>query len=45
MTAQVPETLYCEGQQLAMCCEPLELYFERIGKRPDFVAPHTVCWR
>ena len=45
MTAQIPETLWIDGERHALCTEPLEAYFRGPGSRPEFQAPHTACWR
>lgn len=45
MTAQIPENLHYEGQEHAMCEEPLSLYFCLAGIKPDFEASSTGLWR
>jgi hypothetical protein len=46
MTAQLPEWLRHEGQELAMCTTPLDDYFVLGGRRPDFDTRHsTMLWR
>ena len=44
MTAQVTESLKYEGQNIALCEEPLADYFSLIGKDTPFEAPHTALW-
>ena len=41
MTAQIPESLRYQGQDLALCELPLEGYFEMGGSRPDFLCLST----
>ena len=49
MTAQVGERLVLESQELTMCTEPLECWFEQLrgqgGARPAFRTPHTALAR
>ena len=45
MTAQIPEALWYEGMEHALCSEPLEDYFQQIDKLPPFEEMHTACWR
>jgi hypothetical protein len=45
MTAQIPETLRYEGENVPMCTEPLETYFEMGGEKPDFEKPSTALSR
>ena len=46
MTAQVPEVLRHEGQELAMCTNPLGDYFALGGMRPRFdTRRSTMLWR
>ena len=45
MTAQTPEKLTYNGEQYAMCTEPLGEFVAMGGKLPEFVWPHTACWR
>jgi hypothetical protein len=45
MTAQISEKLIFEGQQLAMCTNPLSLYFAMGGDGPDFEYNCTALWR
>lgn len=45
MTAQTPELLIFEGIEHSMCSEPLGDFFALGGRRPEFRAPHTACWR
>jgi hypothetical protein len=44
-TAQIPERIVYEGTEGFLFTEPLESYFTRDNPRPEFVAPHTACWR
>ena len=47
-TAQIPDYLIYQGDTLAIFSNPLEKYFEQIGKREliDFVGcGSTACWR
>ncbi len=45
MTAQISERLSYEGQQLAMCTNPLRLYFAMGGDGPNFEYNCTALWR
>jgi hypothetical protein len=45
MTAQTPEKLTYNGEQYAMCTEPLSEFVAVGGKLPEFVWPDTACWR
>lgn len=45
MTAQVTEVLNYDGEDLALCGEPLVGYFTLLGESPPFAAPHTALWR
>ena len=45
MTAQVTETLRYNGEELALCEQPLSDYFELAGVAPPFEAPHTALRR
>ncbi len=45
MTAQFPEQLLYNGETLAMCDEPLDVYFMLGGKNPHFEANCSACWR
>jgi hypothetical protein len=45
MTAQIPETLILDGQELAMCSEPLGDYFRFSGTRPALAETCTALWR
>ena len=45
MTAQIPERLIYEGQQLSMCTHPLSLYFTMGGDGPHFDFNCTALWR
>ncbi len=45
MTAQFSEKLTYQGEQLALCTEPLVDYFVLSNKRPDFKSPSTALWR
>lgn len=45
MTAQTPESLLYDGQQMSMCSEPLADYFALGGVKPDFRCPSTGLWR
>jgi len=49
MTAQVGERLVIESQELTMCTEPLECWFEQLrgqgGARPAFRTRHTALAR
>ena len=44
-TAQIPERIVYEGTEEFLFTEPLDKYFTRDNPRPEFVAPHTACWR
>jgi len=45
MTAQVPEILLYEGEELSMCAEPLGGYFTLTGLEPNFRSNCTALWR
>lgn len=45
MTAQTPEILWLDGEKRALFADPIEAYFEELGTRPKFRAPHTACRR
>lgn len=45
MTAQISDVIYLDGKKRSLMSEPLEQYFETIGHRPQFQAPHTGLWR
>ena len=45
MTAQVPETLLYEGEELSMCAEPLGRYFVLTGLKPNFRSNCIALWR
>ena len=45
MTAQIPETLTYEEQQLALLTNPLQLFFELGGANPGFQSSSTALWR
>ncbi len=45
MTAQIAERLIFEGENLAMCSEPLSDYFALGGREPPFDARCTALWR
>ena len=45
MTAQATELLIYEGEELALCSEPLELYLEMNPPPVKFMSPHTGLWR
>ena len=45
MTAQVPEKLLFEGEELDLCNEPLELFIEKTPMTVRFMSPHTALWR
>lgn len=45
MTAQCGEALRYQGKDYNMGTEPLEMYFELTGARPDFQPAHTGLWR
>lgn len=45
MTAQASERLIFEGHEHAMCSLPLSDFFGFGGRRVEFRAPHTGCWR
>jgi hypothetical protein len=44
-TAQIPERIVYEGTEGSLFTNPLESYFTRDNPSPEFVAPHTACWR
>lgn len=45
MTAQFTELLRYQGEDLALCSNPLDEYFAMGGANPGFVAPCTALWR
>jgi hypothetical protein len=45
MTAQVPEKLLFEGEELDLCNEPLELFIEKTPTTVRFMSAHTALWR
>jgi hypothetical protein len=45
MTAQASESLTYNGEEFAMCTEPLSAFFSAGGKDPGFVSMDTACWR
>jgi hypothetical protein len=45
MTAQIAEKLRYRGEEMPMCTEPLEAYFESGVPRPRFRATSTALWR
>ena len=45
MTAQIAERLLYEGEELAMCTNPLADYFALGGSRPSFESNSTALWR
>ncbi len=45
MTAQTPERLLYEGQEVPLCTEPLEDFFTLAGDRPQLQIAHTGLWR
>lgn len=45
MTAQISEKLLYQGQERAMCTEPLGDYFALGGERPTFADTSTALWR
>jgi hypothetical protein len=45
VTAQSPERLHYQGEELAMCTEPLSDYFHLGGLNPGFTWTSTALWR
>lgn len=45
MTAQIPERLFFEGQEVALHANPLGMYFDLIGSDPGFAPSMTCLWR
>lgn len=45
MTAQFPERLLYEEQDLSLCDTPLSTYFALRGVAPDFIATCSALWR
>jgi len=45
MTAQIAEKLLYEGQERAMCTEPLGDFFALGGESPAFANTNTALWR
>jgi hypothetical protein len=45
MTAQVPETIFIDGEAHALLGQPLEARFGRRHRRPLFRVQTTACWR
>jgi hypothetical protein len=45
MTAQIPESLRYEGEEVAMCSNPLDTYFAMGGRNPRFDVNCSALWR
>jgi hypothetical protein len=45
MTAQLCDHIHIEDQEHKLYCEPLESYWHEYHPKPDFLPPHTACWR
>lgn len=45
MTAQVPENLRYQNEEVPMCTTPLDDYFHMGGYKPNFKVPFTALWR
>ncbi|HMM54214.1 MAG TPA: hypothetical protein PKC23_04240 [Candidatus Desulfobacillus sp.] len=45
MTAQIAERLRYQGEEMALCANPLDDYFDLGGEKPPFVASSTALWR
>lgn len=45
MTAQVPERLLYEGEELSLCSEPLQSYFRKSEIKSPFFGECTSNWR
>ena len=45
MTAQISDNIIIEGQEYKLYCEPLESFWNEFNPKPDFIPPHTACWR
>lgn len=45
MTAQIPESLHFQGEDRALCTNPLDSYFALGGARPAFADTSTALWR
>lgn len=45
MTAQIPERLNYQGEEVAMCTNPLSDYFALGGIKPRFESNCTALWR
>lgn len=45
MTAQIPESLHFQGEDLALCTNPLDSYFSLGGAKPAFADTSTALWR
>lgn len=45
MTAQIAEKLILNGQEFALCSNPLEDFFRLGGARPDFAKICSALWR
>ena len=45
MTAQYAENLSYDGEEYAMCAEPLEMYFNLTSLHPPFQSTTTALWR
>ncbi len=45
MTAQIAERLRYRGEEMALCANPLDDYFDLGGQKPPFVASSTALWR
>ena len=45
MTAQVPDILLYNNEELYMSCEPLKDYLKKVKLPHKLVSPNTACWR
>ena len=45
MTAQICDKIIIEDQEHRLYCEPLESFWNEYNLKPDFIPPHTACWR
>ncbi|EED31279.1 conserved hypothetical protein [gamma proteobacterium NOR5-3] len=45
MTAQIADVLIAGNDRMQLFTNPLEMFFEKMGTRPDFTLPSTANWR
>jgi hypothetical protein len=45
MTAQIPDRIIYNGKGYSLFTNPLQMYLADNFHAPNFVMPHTACWR